>query len=65
MAREEKRQISRYRNGDTLPATQVFYERVDTQAAGSVFIYENCGIKVIKTLENLKSLSHRDQIRAA
>ncbi|PAV91343.1 hypothetical protein WR25_04355 [Diploscapter pachys] len=41
------RQITRYRNGDTLPATQVFYERVDTQAAGSVFIYENCGIKDI------------------
>ncbi|KJH49723.1 hypothetical protein DICVIV_04144 [Dictyocaulus viviparus] len=41
------RQVTRYRNGDAVPATQVFYERIDTHSAGNVFIYDTCGVKDI------------------
>ncbi|ETN80749.1 transmembrane protein 151-like family protein [Necator americanus] len=41
----EKR--GRYRNGDAVPATQVYYERVDSHSAGNVFIYDVCGVKDI------------------
>ncbi|CAD6191513.1 unnamed protein product [Caenorhabditis auriculariae] len=41
------RQITRYRNGDALPATQVFYERINSHNAGNMFIYEYCGVKDI------------------
>ncbi|KIH68401.1 hypothetical protein ANCDUO_01261 [Ancylostoma duodenale] len=41
------RQVTRYRNGDAVPATQVYYERVDSHSAGNVFIYDVCGVKDI------------------
>uniref|UniRef100_A0A0K0DR81 MBD domain-containing protein n=1 Tax=Angiostrongylus cantonensis TaxID=6313 RepID=A0A0K0DR81_ANGCA len=37
------RQVTRYRNGDAVPTTQVYYERVDSHSAGNVFIYDVCG----------------------
>ncbi|KAJ1353580.1 hypothetical protein KIN20_010233 [Parelaphostrongylus tenuis] len=36
-----------YRNGDAVPTTQVYYERVDSHSAGNVFIYDVCGVKDI------------------
>ncbi|CAI4233359.1 unnamed protein product [Auanema sp. JU1783] len=41
------RQITRYRNGDAVPATQVYYERVNSHTAGNVFLYDICGVKDI------------------
>ncbi|KAE9415720.1 hypothetical protein Angca_006983, partial [Angiostrongylus cantonensis] len=41
------RQVTRYRNGDAVPTTQVYYERVDSHSAGNVFIYDVCGVKDI------------------
>lgn len=41
------RQVTRYRNGDAVPATQVYYERVDSHSAGNVFIYDVCGVNDI------------------
>ncbi|VBB32219.1 unnamed protein product [Acanthocheilonema viteae] len=49
------RQITRYRNGDAISALQTFYERVNSHAAGSVFIYDACGVKDIsKSLVDLE-----------
>uniref|UniRef100_A0A7I4Y5X4 Transmembrane protein 151A n=1 Tax=Haemonchus contortus TaxID=6289 RepID=A0A7I4Y5X4_HAECO len=49
------RQVTRYRNGDAVPATQVYYERVDSHSAGNVFIYDVCGVKDIsKTVLDLE-----------
>ncbi|XP_018897105.2 transmembrane protein 151B [Bemisia tabaci] len=42
-----KRQVTRYRNGDSYTATQVYYERVNSHAAGSSFVYTFCGVKDI------------------
>ncbi|KAL7636321.1 UNVERIFIED_CONTAM: hypothetical protein RMT77_013080 [Armadillidium vulgare] len=41
------RHVTRYRNGDAYTSTQVFYERVNSQAAGACFLYSNCGVKDI------------------
>ncbi|CAL4108338.1 unnamed protein product, partial [Meganyctiphanes norvegica] len=41
------RQITRYRNGDAYTTTQVFYERVNAHAAGTCFLFSNCGVKDI------------------
>uniref|UniRef100_A0A915Q799 Uncharacterized protein n=1 Tax=Setaria digitata TaxID=48799 RepID=A0A915Q799_9BILA len=49
------RQVTRYRNGDAISALQTFYERVNSHAAGSVFIYDACGVKdVSKSLVDLE-----------
>lgn len=49
------RQVTRYRNGDAISALQTFYERVNSHAAGSVFIYDACGVKDIsKSLIDLE-----------
>ncbi|VDM91876.1 unnamed protein product [Litomosoides sigmodontis] len=49
------RQVIRYRNGDTISALQTFYERVNSHAAGSVFVYDACGVKDIsKSLVDLE-----------
>lgn len=49
------RQLTRYRNGDAITATQVFYERINSHTAGSVFIYDACGVKDIsKSLIDLE-----------
>ncbi|VDN03858.1 unnamed protein product [Thelazia callipaeda] len=50
------RQVTRYRNGDAISATQAFYERVNSHAAGSIFIYDTCGVKDIS-----KSLTALEQ----
>ncbi|XP_015119172.1 uncharacterized protein LOC107042588 [Diachasma alloeum] len=42
-----KRQITRYRNGDNYTTTQVYYERVNTNAATSFYFYDYCGVKDI------------------
>uniref|UniRef100_A0A0N4UNW1 Transmembrane protein 151B n=1 Tax=Dracunculus medinensis TaxID=318479 RepID=A0A0N4UNW1_DRAME len=48
------RQVTRYRNGDAITATQAFYERVSSYTAKNVFIYDICGAKDIsKTLVDL------------
>lgn len=41
------RQVTRYRNGDAVSATQIYYERVNSHQAGSMFIYETCGFRDI------------------
>ncbi|XP_076045096.1 transmembrane protein 151B-like [Oratosquilla oratoria] len=41
------RHVTRYRNGDAYTSTQVFYERVNSQAAGTCFLYSGCGVKDI------------------
>ncbi|XP_064489757.1 transmembrane protein 151B-like [Ornithodoros turicata] len=41
------RQVTRYRNGDTYTSTQVYYERINTHAAGSCFVYNQCGVRDI------------------
>ncbi|CAI2339317.1 unnamed protein product [Caenorhabditis sp. 36 PRJEB53466] len=41
------RQVTRYRNGDAVPATQVYYERMNSHQAGSMFIYDTCGFRDI------------------
>uniref|UniRef100_A0A8R1TIW6 Uncharacterized protein n=1 Tax=Onchocerca volvulus TaxID=6282 RepID=A0A8R1TIW6_ONCVO len=49
------RQVTRYRNGDAISALQTFYERVNSYVAGSVFIYDACGVKDIsKSLIDLE-----------
>ncbi|XP_063239022.1 transmembrane protein 151B-like [Bacillus rossius redtenbacheri] len=40
-----KRQVTRYRNGDAYTTTQVYYERVNSHAAGSCFVFACCGVK--------------------
>lgn len=42
-----KRQVTRYRNGDAYTSTQVYYERVNSHAAGSSFVFAYCGVKDI------------------
>lgn len=42
-----KRQVTRYRHGDAYTATQVYYERVNSHAAGARFIYTYCGVRDI------------------
>ncbi|RZF37705.1 hypothetical protein LSTR_LSTR003116 [Laodelphax striatellus] len=42
-----KRQVTRYRNGDSFTSTQVYYERVNSHAAGSSFVFAYCGVKDI------------------
>lgn len=37
----------RYRNGDTITTTQVYYERINSHSAGSVFLYHDSGVKDI------------------
>ncbi|MFH4975509.1 hypothetical protein AB6A40_002218 [Gnathostoma spinigerum] len=50
------RQITRYRNGDAITATQAFYERVNSHNAGSVFMFDACGVKDIsKNLTDLEA----------
>ncbi|CAJ0963237.1 unnamed protein product, partial [Mesorhabditis belari] len=44
------RQVTRYRNGDAITATQVYYERVNSHSAGNVFIYDICGLKDISKM---------------
>ncbi|KAI6241801.1 Transmembrane protein-like protein [Aphelenchoides fujianensis] len=39
--------VTRYRNGDAVTATQVYYERVNSHTAGNVFMYDVCGVKDI------------------
>ncbi|TMS35613.1 hypothetical protein L596_002976 [Steinernema carpocapsae] len=41
------RQITRYRNGDAITATQVYYERVNSHTSGNVFLFDICGYKDI------------------
>ncbi|XP_064115409.1 transmembrane protein 151B-like [Macrobrachium nipponense] len=53
------RHITRYRNGDAYTSTQVFYERVNTYAAGTCFTFYNCGVKDIsKRLVDLSKYSY-------
>nr|CAD7461056.1 unnamed protein product [Timema tahoe] len=40
-----KRQVTRYRNGDSYTTTQVYYERVNSHASGSCFVFAYCGVK--------------------
>ncbi|VDM39798.1 unnamed protein product [Toxocara canis] len=48
------RQVTRYRNGDAITATQAYYERVNSHSAGNVFMYDVCGVKDIsKSLVDL------------
>ncbi|XP_014208374.1 transmembrane protein 151B-like [Copidosoma floridanum] len=42
-----KRQVMRYRNGDNFTTTQVYYERVNSNAATSFYFYDYCGSKDI------------------
>nr|CAD7607879.1 unnamed protein product [Timema genevievae] len=42
-----KRQVTRYRNGDSYTTTQVYYERVNSHASGSCFVFAYCGVKDI------------------
>ncbi|XP_054264612.1 transmembrane protein 151B-like isoform X1 [Macrosteles quadrilineatus] len=42
-----KRQVTRYRNGDAYTSTQVYYERVNSHAAGTSFVFAYCGVKDI------------------
>ncbi|XP_039293984.1 transmembrane protein 151A [Nilaparvata lugens] len=42
-----KRQVTRYRNGDSFTSTQVYYERVNSHAAGTSFVFAYCGVKDI------------------
>lgn len=39
--------VTRYRNGDAVTATQVYYERVNSHTSGNIFIYDQCGVKVV------------------
>ncbi|CAJ0585699.1 unnamed protein product, partial [Mesorhabditis spiculigera] len=49
------RQVTRYRNGDAITATQVYYERVNSHSAGNVFLYDVCGLRDIsKQVEGLE-----------
>ncbi|KAI1707694.1 TMEM151 family domain-containing protein [Ditylenchus destructor] len=41
------RQVTRYRNGDAITATQVFYERVNSHSSGNVFLYDTAGFRDI------------------
>lgn len=41
----------RYRNGDAVTATQVYYERVNSHSSGNVFLYDSCGYKVHSVFE--------------
>ncbi|KAH7726127.1 hypothetical protein AAVH_06315 [Aphelenchoides avenae] len=41
------RQVTRYRNGDAITATQVFYERVNSHTSGNVYLYDQCGVRDI------------------
>lgn len=43
----KSRQITRYRNGDAVPATQIYYERINTHTSANIFAYEACGYKDI------------------
>ncbi|CAH0726915.1 unnamed protein product, partial [Brenthis ino] len=38
-----KRQVTRYRNGDSYTTTQVYYERVNTHSASTSFAHACCG----------------------
>ncbi|XP_046382279.1 transmembrane protein 151A-like [Ischnura elegans] len=40
-----KRQVTRYRHGDAYAATQVYYERVNSHAAGGCFVFAYCGVR--------------------
>ncbi|XP_049943403.1 transmembrane protein 151B-like [Schistocerca serialis cubense] len=42
-----KRQVTRYRHGDAFTSTQVYYERVNSHAAGACFSYSYCGVRDI------------------
>uniref|UniRef100_F1LDT3 Transmembrane protein 151 n=1 Tax=Ascaris suum TaxID=6253 RepID=F1LDT3_ASCSU len=41
------RQVTRYRNGDAITATQAYYERVNSHSAGNVSMFDVCGVKEI------------------
>lgn len=41
------RHVTRYRNGDAYTTTQVYYERINSHASGSSFVYGRCGVKDI------------------
>uniref|UniRef100_A0A1I7V184 IRS-type PTB domain-containing protein n=1 Tax=Caenorhabditis tropicalis TaxID=1561998 RepID=A0A1I7V184_9PELO len=57
------RQVTRYRNGDAVSATQVYYERVNSHQAGSMFIYDTCGFRDIsKTIMEIEKF-HVTRIR--
>uniref|UniRef100_A0A7E4ZUE5 Transmembrane protein 151B n=1 Tax=Panagrellus redivivus TaxID=6233 RepID=A0A7E4ZUE5_PANRE len=47
------RQVTRYRNGDAVTATQIYYERVNSHTSGNVFMFDVCGVKDIS-----KPLTH-------
>ncbi|GMT14368.1 hypothetical protein PFISCL1PPCAC_5665 [Pristionchus fissidentatus] len=52
------RQITRYRNGEALSASQVYYERVDSVTAEEYFLYDSCGVRDISgEAESLDSFS--------
>nr|XP_027225671.1 transmembrane protein 151B-like [Penaeus vannamei] len=52
------RHVTRYRNGDAYTSTQVYYERVNSHAAGTCFHFSNCGVKDIsKKLVHLSRFS--------
>uniref|UniRef100_A0A1I7ZEU9 RRM domain-containing protein n=1 Tax=Steinernema glaseri TaxID=37863 RepID=A0A1I7ZEU9_9BILA len=45
----------RYRNGDAITATQVYYERVNSHTSGNVFLFDICGYKDIsKSLADIE-----------
>lgn len=50
------RLVTRYRNGDPYTTTQIYYDRVNTHAAGSCFVYTDCGVRDIsKRLTGLEN----------
>uniref|UniRef100_A0AC34GXJ3 Uncharacterized protein n=1 Tax=Panagrolaimus sp. ES5 TaxID=591445 RepID=A0AC34GXJ3_9BILA len=55
------RQVTRYRNGDAITATQIYYERVNSHTAGNVFMFDTCGFKDIS--KNLESLERYPMIK--
>ncbi|CAH1388540.1 unnamed protein product [Nezara viridula] len=42
-----KRQVTRYRNGDAVTSTHVYYERVNSHAAAGSFVFAYCGVRDI------------------
>uniref|UniRef100_A0A914CAC1 Uncharacterized protein n=1 Tax=Acrobeloides nanus TaxID=290746 RepID=A0A914CAC1_9BILA len=39
--------VTRYRNGEPVTATQVYYERVNSHTSGNIFMFDTCGVKDI------------------
>lgn len=38
--------VTRYRNGEPVTGTQVYYERVNSHTSGNIFMFDSCGVKV-------------------